>query len=1074
MKIKTKFLLGFSVVPLLLIAIIIFAFMQHNDLNQISQRVNHNIDLTVTANQIRADVKDAGISLRNSVVFEDEGNIKDEIENVKIELANISQGILDLESSASSKEESDLIESLNLINTEFNEYANTVIGLILDGNRNLAIHTIEENAGKTRTLFTDTIGEITHEYDEHLTTSMISSIDNFEKGNIISFSILGLGIVLIIIGLGSTMVKASGRLDRISNLMTSIANGDQALNTNVPVIKQDEIDTVAISFNKLTESLQNQIEKEQELTWSKTNISDITTSISGSYDLETLGSTLLSKVVPLVNSSHAVLYVQEKSNEQSYKLVSTYAHKERKHLLSKVQPGEGLIGQVIYEKKPIILTEVPNDYIKISSGLGESTPTTIYVLPIIFENDVKAVIELASLKPFTEKEKTFLEELIQNIGIVIESVLSRIQLAKLLEESQTLMEEIQAQSEELQNQQEELKATNEELESQTYNLRQSEEKLQRQQEVLEETNTELEEKAKRLEEQNIKFEETNRLVEKAKAELEVKAEQLALSSKYKSEFLANMSHELRTPLNSLIILSKLLADNAKQNLTSKQIDFANTIHSSSNDLLKLINNILDLAKIEAGKTEIIPTEVYLPNIIESVENSFTPLAESKNLAFEIEVKEGTPLTIYSDGDRIQQILNNLLSNAFKFTDQGGVKLEISYLLSLNTPTFAFTVLDTGIGIPIEKQQLIFEAFQQADGTTSRKYGGTGLGLSICKELAALLGGEITLESTNGKGSRFTLYVSHYVNAEHNHEQLYEAAATSHEVISTKKVLQKQNPKTVVDKINLNSKTSMNNQIKRLLVIDDDLNQRNSLMELIGDMDFVIKAVQYGHQAIELLKVDKFDCIILDLGLEDTSGFELLNKIKEIDVHSKIKVIIYTGRDLTNKEELYLSKFTHTIIIKNEYSPERLKSELELFLLESNSKSSLKTDLPVSYDSNLSGKKILLVDDDVRNVFSLTSVLEMTGCEVLFAENGLESLKILDENDDIDLVLMDIMMPEMDGYEAIGHIRENSKFKNLPIIALTAKAMKEDREKCLTIGASDYIAKPVEPDQLISLIKVWVY
>ncbi|CAM5224085.1 histidine kinase OS=Ureibacillus acetophenoni OX=614649 GN=SAMN05877842_103152 PE=4 SV=1 [Ureibacillus acetophenoni] len=969
--------------------------------------------------------------------------------------------------------QNELYERLNSINIEFSLYANEVLSFVEDGDIVAASKVIEDNTGETRIIFTETLAEIINTYDENLKSSTSVTIADFEKGTIFSLIIFALGIIFIILTLGSTIISAIKRLDTISNLMTKIANGEEELSTQVPVIKQDEIDSVASSFNKLTSNLVEQNTKEQELLWTKSNIAEITTSMSGAVELESLGSTLLSKVVPLVDSSHAVFYVRDISNnEPAFKLVSTYAHKERKHILPKVKPGEGLIGQAIYEKTSIILTDVPNDYIKISSGLGEAVPANVYVLPIIFENEVKAVLEFATLKPFTEAQKNFLEELIQNIGIVIESVMSRIQLAHLLEESQTLMEEIQAQSEELQNQQEELKATNEELEAQTFNLRQSEEKLQRQQEELEETNTELEEKARRLEEQNIKFEETNRLVEKARAELEIKAEQLALSSKYKSEFLANMSHELRTPLNSLIILSKLLADNPDENLTNKQIEFAKTIYSSGNDLLKLINNILDLAKIESGKTEILPNEIKIPSIVELVETNFKSFAESKNLSFSVEVKEGTPTTLYSDIDRIQQILNNLLSNAFKFTKIGGVKLEISFEYRQNKPRFAFSVIDTGIGISKDKQLLIFEAFQQADGTTSRKFGGTGLGLSISKELATLLGGEITVESEDGKGSRFTFYVSDYQNGQQAIKGLNEVAAlVDHPITTSKNAVELSVAKNIENK-----KVTFKDQIKKLLIIDDDLNQRNSLMELIGDMDFVIKAVPTGHQALELLKVNHFDCVILDLGLGDTSGFEVLDRIKTIDHQNKIKVIIYTGRELTNKEELYLSKFAHTIIIKNEYSPDRLKNELELFLHEDlmESSSNAQIDLPANVAMDLTGKRILLVDDDVRNVFSLTSVLEFAGCEVLFAENGLESLKMLDENNEIDLVLMDIMMPEMDGYEAIQQIRSKSQFKELPIIALTAKAMKEDREKCLMIGASDYIAKPVEPDQLISLIKVWVY
>lgn len=1073
--------MGLCFIPLVLIFLVVSSVSQHNHLNTVSNQVESNFNKSVIAGQIRADVKDAGIHLRNMVMSNNEETVNYEMQQTQIELENIEQNIRELELAASSEQELEMIDSLKAVNADFKIYSEEVISFIQEGNKDEAILSIEENSNDTQTRFSETIAEITSVLDTNLSTSMTDSIRSFENGLFLTSILIGIGILIILIPIGNTIIKAGRRIGTISELMSDIANGKKELDTTVPVIKNDEIDQVAISFNKMTSTLVEQITKEQDMTWTKTNITDITTSISGAYEIEALGQTLLSKLVPLVESSHAVFYVKDINDpDQNYKLISTYAYKERKHILSTIKPGEGIIGQAIFEKTPIILTNVPRDYIQISSGLGEAAPKNIYIIPIIFENEVKAVIELASFNTFSEVQQSFLEELMKNIGIVLDSVISRIQLAKLLEESQMLMEEVQAQSEELQNQQEELKATNEELEAQTLALRKSEEQLQRQQEELEETNTELEEKANRLEEQNIRFEETNRLVEKARAELEVKAEQLALSSKYKSEFLANMSHELRTPLNSLIILSKLLADNPNGNLSEKQIEYSKTIYSSGNDLLKLINNILDLAKIESGKTEIIPTEVRLTSIVEFIENNFKPLAEAKKLEFNVVVNEKTPKTIFNDGDRIQQVLNNLLSNAFKFTKQGEVRLEISHQNENGKPVFEFSVLDTGIGIAKDKQQIIFEAFQQEDGTTSRKFGGTGLGLSISRELASLLGGEIIVESEEGKGSKFTFYVGNYENVINSKDEVYNEAAVT--MLEESLDSQDEEPKVKPNKANKLELTHMpknkdHQQIKRLLIVDDDQNQRNSLMELIGEMDFVIKAVSSGAKAIELLKVNDFDCIILDLGLSDTSGFELLDKIKEIDEYDQIKIFVYTGRDLTSKEEMHLSKYTHTIIIKNEYSPDRLKAELQLYLNElDHSIETVNSQIEPTnrYDMYLKGKKILLVDDDVRNVFSLTSVLETTGCDVIFAENGTDSIKVLEENNDIDLVLMDIMMPEMDGYEAIKRIREKSKFKDLPIIALTAKAMKEDRDKCLSIGASDYIAKPVEPDQLISLIKVWLY
>ena len=1040
-----------------------------------SNLLKTDYDLAILAGQVRADIKDEGLLLRNLVIFTDEDVWQKELTALHLENDTVKQNISLLESKVNTTEQKELIATLKNTNNEFNVYQDQIIALIAENKKEEAIDLIDKSSDSIHGDFFEVLHSLVATFDSNWASSLQTMLKDFQNGIIIIGSIFAIGIILIMSILIKSIWTLSTRLNSVSALMSNIANGKTDLDTKVEVISNDEIDQVAKSFNQMAESLAEQREKEKELTWTKTNIAEITTNLSGTHDLETLGHTFLSKVVPLMTSTHAVFYVidpDEHNNEPIYRLISSYAFKERKHVRNTIRLGEGLIGQAILEKSPIIVTDVPTDYIQVTSGLGESTPLNLYVLPISFEGDVKAVLEIASFKLYSEAQQGFLEELIHHVGIIIESVMSRIRLAKLYEESQMLMEEIQAQSEELQNQQEELKATNEELEEQTLALRQSEEKLQMQQEELEQTNIDLEDKAKILEEQNKKFEIANKEVEKARAELEVKAEQLQLSSKYKSEFLANMSHELRTPLNSLLILSKLLFDNKEGNLTPKQMEYSKTIYSSGNDLLLLINDILDLAKIESGKMTVNPSNIQFTDLVDFVEHSFRPIANQKNLTFTILLKEGLPPFIYSDEVRIQQVLKNLLFNAFKFTGQGEVILEISvHSKSSKQPIIAFSVMDTGIGISKEKQEFIFEAFHQADGTTSRKYGGTGLGLSISREIATLLGGKIVVESTEGKGSTFTLYISDYENENDNLVVAEDEAAVS---IENKAQTMESSENLYVESEPHATECS---HIKRLLIVDDDKRQRNSLMELIGDMDFIIKAVSTGREAIEELKVNHFDCMILDLGLSDSSGYDLLEKVKESNGNNEVKVFVYTGRDLSSKEEIQLSKYVHTIIIKNEHSPQRLKAELELYLNESNNQLNM-SDLPnneeISITAGLSGKKVLLVDDDVRNVFALSTILEINGMEVIFAENGLESLKLIQKNPDIDVVLMDIMMPEMDGYEAIEKIREIPTFEYLPIIAVTAKAMKEDRVKCMEVGASDYIVKPIDPDQLISLIKVWLY
>lgn len=1075
MKIRTKVLLVLITVPIIILLQLGISWSRLSTLDNLSASLQANYEITALANHIRLAAEEEAIILRNLVILEDENSIQQELIHLQSESESIKKDIALIESSINSTEQTNMVENLIKTNQEYNELKENVKELMLGGNKQEAINLINRTGFSIQDEFIENTSDITTSFASNMKSSFSNMSKDFQKEIVIG-SLIFLIVVMIVIGVMSRIVwSATIRLNNATKVMTSITDGSGGLNTKIEVKSNDEVDSVGITFNRMVESLQEQMEKEKSQNWIKSNIAEITTSLSGIHEQEPLAKTFLSKIVPLMESCHAVFYVKsldEKQPEPIFQLIASYAFKERKHLSNTFRSGEGLIGQAILEKSPIILTDVPSDYIRVKSGLGEAAPLTIYVLPVTFEGDVKAVIELASFKPFTMTQQTFLEEIINGLGIVIENVMGRNQLAKLLEESQLLVEEVQAQSEELQSQQDELRATNEELEEQTQALRQSEGKLQLQQEELEETNAELNEKANRLEEQNKRVEQINREVGRARAELEEKAKQLTLSAKYKSEFLANMSHELRTPLNSLLILSKLLSDNVDGNLSEKQVEYSKTIYSSGSDLLTLINDILDLSKIESGKMEVNPSKVLIKDLAKFVETNFRPIADEKNLRFNVVLKEGLPLFIYSDEQRMQQVLKNLLSNAFKFTEKGEVSLVIDlYSKTNNQSIFSFSVIDTGIGIPKAKQELIFRAFQQADGTTSRKYGGTGLGLSICREISNLLGGNVVVESEEGKGSSFTFYVGDYqekVIDTNNAVKLNEVAVTlDHK------------PEEAEDSIaaELNKPFETKSNIKRLLIVDDDMRQRNSLMELIGDKDVIIKAVSTGNEAIEELKVHQFDCLILDLGLTDTTGFELLGKIKSNVENQNLKVFIYTGRDLSSKEELYLNKYAHAIIIKDEYSPQRLLDELELYLNSSADKMEVfdqtKVDKIESFPC-LEGKKILLVDDDVRNVYALSSLLEQHGMKITFAENGREGLELLEKDSDFDLVLMDIMMPEMDGYEAIQRLRAIPKFKNLPVIALTAKAMKEDREKCMDVGASDYIVKPVDSDQLISLMRVWLY
>jgi CheY-like chemotaxis protein/HAMP domain-containing protein/GAF domain-containing protein len=1001
----------------------------------------------------------------------------------------------------------------------------------------------------------------------------------------------------------------------IAEVATAVTKGD--LTRSIAVAAEGEVAVLKDNINQMIANLRETTQKNTEQDWLKTNLAKFTRMLQGQRDLETVSKLILSELAPLVSAQHGVFYlVETNENHPPYlKLLSTYAYRERKHLANRFYLGEGLVGQCALEKERILLTEVPSDYIKISSGLGEASPLNAVVLPVLFEGQVTAVIELASFSYFSNIHLTFFDQLTESIAIVLNTIAASMRTEELLKQSQSLAEELQSQ-------QKELTGTNQRLEQQAQSLKASEELLKNQQEQLQQTNEELEEKAELLALQNQEVERKNREIEQARQSLEEKASQLAITSKYKSEFLANMSHELRTPLNSLLILARLLSDNSEENLTAKQVEYARTIYASGNDLLGLINDILDLAKIESGTMSVDLNPTLFTDLRSQMERTFRQIAQDRQLEFNIQLGQQLPRTIYTDAKRLQQVLKNLLANAFKFTERGLVNLSISTAthgwspeqesLSRADVVIAFAVRDTGIGIAPDKQRVIFEAFQQADGTTSRRYGGTGLGLSISREIARLLGGEIRLESELGQGSTFTLYLPQtYQALEGNKNQnqnlerrvpperrmqsvfsspaptewqatgsQYVVAPTRPDIEDDRNTIQpddrvlliieddlnfarilldiarqqgfkglvaarsdvglamarehqpaaimldiclpimdgwtvldrlKHDPLTRHIPVHMMSveegqqrslrlgaiaflqkpissetlsaaltdiRTFVERPVKNLLVVEDDETQRHSIIELIGNSDVSTTAVGTGATALEALRSGRFDCMVLDLGLPDMTGFELIEQIKQDSNLGYLPIIIYTGKDLTPQEETQLRRISDTIIIKDVRSPERLLDETALFLhrVQANLPAPKRQILEQLQQSDpvLAGKKVLIVDDDVRNIFALTSMLERYQMQVLYAENGRDGITLLQNNPDIRVVLMDVMMPEMDGYETMRTIRQVEQFRTLPMIALTAKAMMGDREKCLEAGASDYITKPVDTEQLLSLLRVWVY
>ncbi|MGB9366889.1 MAG: response regulator, partial [Xanthobacteraceae bacterium] len=951
----------------------------------------------------------------------------------------------------------------------------------------------------------------------------------------------------------------------IAEVATAVTKGD--LTRSIQVDARGEVAELKDNINTMIDNLRLTTDRNTEQDWLKTNLARFTNMLQGQRDLQTVGRLLLSELTPLVNAQLGVIYQVESDERPSLRLLSAFADDGATGHPQRVEVGQGLVGQCAADKRRMLITSMPAHAVPIGSALFKVVPQNIVVLPVLFENDVKAVIELASVTTFTTLQMAFLEQLTNSIGIVLNSIEATMQTEGFLKQSQQLAGELQTQQKELQQ-----------------------------------TNEQLEQKAQQLAERNVEVERKNQEIEQARRALEDKATELALTSKYKSEFLANMSHELRTPLNSILILGQQLTENPDGNLTGKQVEFARTIHGAGTDLLNLISDILDLSKIESGTVTVDAQEVFLTNLIEATARPFRHEADNRSLDFGVEIDTNLR-SITTDSKRLQQVLKNLLSNAFKFTEDGSVRLKVSaavggwspdHALLNQSAVVAFEVSDSGIGIPLEKQRIIFEAFQQADASTSRKYGGTGLGLAISRELANLLGGEIQLRSTPGKGSTFTLYLPlryvgpsagvrvapempaltekkdyplpperavepipddrleiapgdsilliveddpHYARiimdlardrgfkvlvAMHGVDALELAKQFQPTAVSLDVFLPdmlgwtvlsqlKQNPLTrhiPVQIITLDEdrqhalargafsfvtkptttegveaaiakiKEYAQPRRKRLLVVEDNPAEQLSIRQLLDYDDIEIDTADTGRAALNSLRDQQYDCVVLDLRLPDMSGFEVLEEIKGDAGLTDVPVVVFTGRELSAEEDAQLHTMARSIVVKGVESPERLLDETALFLHR------VVTDLPLekqrmlerlnSSDEDLVGRTVLLVDDDARNIFALSSVLERRGMRVLTATTGKEAIDMVEKTPDLAIVLMDIMMPEMDGYQTMGVIRQNPAYRRLPIIALTAKAMKGDREKCLEAGASDYLAKPVNTEQLLSALRMWLH
>ncbi len=997
--------------------------------------------------------------------------------------------------------------------------------------------------------------------------------------------LVGLALVIVSVLLVQNLVTRP--LVSLTGLMTRLSDGDHSIEV-FGTHRRDEIGALA----RALQTFKNITIEIQQRNWVKTSAGQIINALQAAEDRSSFGNTLTGLLARYLNAGVSAFYVLD-DRQELLVLSGSFGYQQAKHGQTQYRLGEGLTGQCARDRMPIVVESIPADYVRIHSGTGEATPTVVILLPLQTKEHLLGVLEFAAFGRFTEQHQALLDELLPTVALSLENLQRALRTRELLSESQHLTEELQASTEELRVQQEELRTTNEnlhfksqQLEQQSAQLMASEEELRVQSEELQVSNEELRQKSSILAEQK-------KSLEVLQADTQEKADELARASQYKSEFLANMSHELRTPLNSLLILSRGLADNEDRNLNADEVESATVIHESGSNLLRLINDILDLSKVESGKMELTLEEVDLASFAGSLTRNFRHVARERGLEFSIELEPGLPASIETDGGKLEQIANNLLSNALKFTRQGSVQVHIGQVpaSSGREGDIAIRVTDTGVGIPKDKFEKVFQAFEQADGSTSRHFGGTGLGLSIARGMAQMLGGDIRLESTEGVGTTFSLLLPerhglprigsapvraaiappappaplveaaakparpappaielpddrhglkpgdtviliveddpafarilidlvrrkgyralfagdgesgltlatefrptgilldvmlpgmdgfsvierlkathatrhipvHFISATEDHSRGFDLGAVG---FLTKPVT-REALGAAFDRLLHFAEGSL----RHVLVVDDDAASRLAVRKLVGGKNVQITEAAGGAEALEKLRQQSFDCVILDLGMPDMNGFEFLEHAGALPAVPP--VVVYSGRDLSPEETLKLRQYTDSIVIKGARSPERLLDEVSLFL------HSIR-EAPAAplreVDTTLSGRIVLVVDDDMRNIFALSKALRAKGLTVVMAQDGYKALKQLEDNRNIELVLMDIMMPGMDGYQTMGEIRKNPAHTKLPIIAVTAKAMRGDREKCIEAGANDYLSKPIDLDQLFSMLRVWL-
>ncbi|MFD2670985.1 response regulator [Marinicrinis sediminis] len=1275
MRIKTKVIVGTG---LLMIIIMLLSGVGIKNVSELSSQVDEvkgsYLERVINAYHMRSGVNETAKIVANLILYDEAKGIFEEGKaSVDEKLTEARQMLEVMEENRMSDTEKQLVQELKNQLQQFADYKDQIIELLENG-EDVAASQYRQTEGLElqESLLASVDSWV--DFNEQAMEEAINTIDEENQFTLNTMSVVTLaGLFIGLFIMLWNVASITKGLNTFTQMIRGFSDGTLERSTRLNLVSKDEFGQVIHAFNNMATDIEdkNRIVEEnnlknEEQTWLKTNVLKLFTVMQGAEDMTRASQKLIRLLTPVINAQYGGMYVRDKmKDEASFTLTGAYAKQGSPAYRQEIREGEGLVGQCAIDQEMMQLSNVPDAYLQVQSGTMEGAAHHILLYPIVVETETVGVMEFASINEFTPLQLELLQQTSFLIGVMLNRMFGRMQTEELLRESQALTEELQAQSEELMSQQDELKRSNLRLEEQTDALKRSEELLQQQQEELEQSNEELSRKTELLKKQVQRTERKNRQVEQARDAMEKQAEQLAIAAQYKTEFLTNMSHELRTPLNSLLILSQMLSENKDKNLTDKQVEYASTIHASGQDLLKLIDEILDLSKIDSGKMEVVAEHISLTELQQYMRRQFEPMALKKGLSFDVSLLPGLPKNIVSDGHRLKQILKNLLSNALKFTHTGAVNVQIQkisndmlpYVEEEEDSMIAISVRDTGVGISKDKQEVIFEAFQQADGTISRQYGGTGLGLSISKELAELLGGTLYLESEEGQGSTFTLYVPEFyipsveeqpesVNQEEFKELLkgaQEAAAgqvskkkrkaasalsteqerkepvkplltseatpqphqnelpevTSMDVgvseqmepiqqtamsdrrymaddrqvieVGDRKVLiieddekfagvlldmarskgfkgivamegdtglelvhefqpdailldmklpgmdgwsvlnhLKHQPETrhipvhivsvddaerglnmgalafrkkpltseQMEELFTNMDAYLSRDVKRLLFLERDGDQRERWKDYIGFDDVSMTFVGGGMKLLEQLKEEMYDCVVINIQFDDMELFDLLDELQKQGWTRDLPFLIYTGKSLAAQDEERIRQYAESMIIRDVKTPERLLDETALFLhrVEANLPEEKRRllDKLHSTEEILHGRRILIADDDIRNVYALTSVLEEFEMDLTSVENGQEALDKVREEAPFDLILMDIMMPEMDGYEAMRHIRSTAGYADVPIIALTAKAMKGDRNKCIEAGASDYISKPLQNDQLLSLMRVWLY